>query len=330
MNTDDTHQMLVKFLKKKTKVSFHPVFSLIAGSVTAGLMLSQLWYWSDGRGWHKDGWIWKLSDDWLRETSLTESEVEGAREKLLERGLIKYQRMGMPAKPHYLIQKDAILAAINALSYSFWSILMELDKSETPISSNMTAQKPESCLPEIVKQDCQKEEKLPDNNPDSGLPISGKLLTEITAETTSKITSETTTTTTVEEKCGEGGGSNVDFQKIDWPINFVLEDQQEILRYAQDHNINADTAQNILDEFRAAQANINRKPITNHIQWVESVMQRGVKRTTAGRAYSDNRRNSTVVKRDESKLPKIIKPRNFDTFEREIISQKALCKKGEL
>ncbi|MBA3024330.1 MAG: hypothetical protein KKG03_05535 [Gammaproteobacteria bacterium] len=113
LNSHDVHFALDQLLIRP--VAFFPVFAKLGGSVNAGVMLSQLWYWSDGRTKNEDGWIWKTAPEWFTETALTVSEVEGARKKLVERRLIKYKRAGIPAKPYYRLDKQAILEAIYAL-----------------------------------------------------------------------------------------------------------------------------------------------------------------------------------------------------------------------
>lgn len=113
ISMQDVHFALDQLLIRP--VAFFPVFAKLGGSVNAGVMLSQLWYWSDGRTKNEEGWIWKTAPEWLAETALTASEVEGARKKLIERGLIHYKRAGIPAKPYYRLDKQAILEAIYAL-----------------------------------------------------------------------------------------------------------------------------------------------------------------------------------------------------------------------
>jgi hypothetical protein len=165
MSSDDIHFTLDQLLKRP--VAFFPVFAKIGGSVNAGIMLSQLWYWSDGRAWNKEGWIWKTAPEWAKETALSESEVEGGRKKLVERGLIQYKRAGLPAKPHYLLNKQAILEAVTAL--------------QTHAAS----------LPDSGKQVESDSTTKTDEKHDSGLPNCGEHNTEITPESSSEITTTT-------------------------------------------------------------------------------------------------------------------------------------------
>lgn len=166
MNPDEIHLTLDRLLKRP--VAFFPVFSQIGGSVNAGVMLSQLWYWSDGRGWNEEGWIWKTSKEWEKETTLSESEVEGARKKLVERCLIQYKRAGLPAKPHYQLNKHAILEAV---------ISLQTDTASSPNSG---------------KQGESDSANKTDEKDDSGSPKSEKHNTETSPESSLEITPTTT------------------------------------------------------------------------------------------------------------------------------------------
>ena len=183
MTSEDVQFSLNQLLKRP--VAFFPAFAKISGSVNAGVMLSQLWYWSDGRAWNKEGWIWKTALEWSEEASLTESEVEGARKKLVERGLVQYKRAGLPAKPHYLLNKQAILDAVISLQTCAASSPKN-GKQGDPDSTNKTSETFDSGLPKCAEQN-----------------------TEISPESSSKITS------TPPEPVG-GGGDGVNFRTLIW------------------------------------------------------------------------------------------------------------------
>ena len=59
-------------------VAFHPVLARLAGKATAGLLLSQLFYWSK-HSTHPAGWVYKSARQWEVETTLTGDEQRGAR-----------------------------------------------------------------------------------------------------------------------------------------------------------------------------------------------------------------------------------------------------------
>lgn len=93
-------------------VAYHPAYARIGGSVTAGILLAQLMYWTR---YSRTGWVFRTQAQIENETALTEREQNGARRKLRERGLIIEKRRGVPAQLYYQPQFDAIRAALEAL-----------------------------------------------------------------------------------------------------------------------------------------------------------------------------------------------------------------------
>src|SRR5438045_2263428 len=62
-------------------IAYHAVLGRALGSASAGILLSQLWYWSP-YGADPDGWIWKTREDIYDETALSRYEQESARAAL--------------------------------------------------------------------------------------------------------------------------------------------------------------------------------------------------------------------------------------------------------
>src|SRR5687768_2800457 len=80
-------------------VAYQVALAHAVGSATAGLLLSQLWYWSRHTTERdRDGWFYKTMDEIHAETALTRSEQMTARKKLVERGLLEEKRVGLPAR----------------------------------------------------------------------------------------------------------------------------------------------------------------------------------------------------------------------------------------
>ncbi len=92
-------------------IAFHRAFVTIGGGVSAGLMLSQAWYWSQ-RTNDPAGWFWKTQEDWEKETGLTRREQETARRQLMQRGLMEEELRGVPARLHFRLDIQAISNAI--------------------------------------------------------------------------------------------------------------------------------------------------------------------------------------------------------------------------
>ena len=139
-----------------------------AGSVTAGLLLSQFWYWANSRDvTDRDGWFWKTMPEITDETGLTRTEQENARKKLVHLGILHEQRRGTPAKLWFRLDKDAL--------YDLLACYL----------ADKNGGNPQSSLRETCKQECGKPATKSADNPQS----SGK---EITAETTTQNTAADT------------------------------------------------------------------------------------------------------------------------------------------
>lgn len=106
---DDLRLLLVR------PISFHRVFAEIAGGATAGLFLSQLFYWCD-KGEDPDGWIYKTQAQWTEETCLTRSEQERARQALRDHGLLEEVKRGIPARLFYRLDVEGLARMLNAAS----------------------------------------------------------------------------------------------------------------------------------------------------------------------------------------------------------------------
>lgn len=94
-------------------VAFYASFARISGSITAGLMLSQIFFWANHPTSKKDrGWFFKTADKWKEETQLSRSELETARKRLLSQGLIEERLWGNPARLHYRLNLEALASAL--------------------------------------------------------------------------------------------------------------------------------------------------------------------------------------------------------------------------
>ena len=100
VNTDV--QRAIEHMLHDRPVGYHPVVARAVGSVTAGIFLSQLLYWTP-RTQNGDGWLWKTRDEITAETALTRYEQETARRLLREAGVLEEKRAGVPARIWYRI-----------------------------------------------------------------------------------------------------------------------------------------------------------------------------------------------------------------------------------
>jgi hypothetical protein len=90
-------------------VAFHRVYAQITGSITAGLLLSQLVYWDKTC---KGKEFYKTDDDFCQELGMGLYELRGAKNKVAQ--FVSIKRKGIPAKTYYKVDKMAIINAITS------------------------------------------------------------------------------------------------------------------------------------------------------------------------------------------------------------------------
>lgn len=91
--------------------------SIVLDSVNAGLMMSQLIFWS-GKGGKKDGWIYKTMAEFKQETGLSRTQQETAIRICKEHGFIDYKLAGIPAKRHFKVNLKKIENMLPSLKES--------------------------------------------------------------------------------------------------------------------------------------------------------------------------------------------------------------------
>jgi hypothetical protein len=92
-------------------IAYHRIFTEIAGKTSAGVMLSQAWYWSE-RTEDPEGWFYKTRDDWTEETGMTRTEQETARRRLISAGVLEEELRGMPAKMHFRVNEEKLISLL--------------------------------------------------------------------------------------------------------------------------------------------------------------------------------------------------------------------------
>lgn len=82
----------------------------IAGDTCAGLLLSQLIYWTrrGSQTAEKDGWVSKTAGEWQQETGMSWKVQHRARTVLLERDLIEERRLSMPSRLEFRLKLSAL------------------------------------------------------------------------------------------------------------------------------------------------------------------------------------------------------------------------------
>ena len=88
-------------------IAYHTVLAKALGSASAGILLSQLLYWTP-RSRDEDRWIWKTREEIYDETALTRYEQESARKALRDSGVIKVRLAGMPARKYFKVEMERL------------------------------------------------------------------------------------------------------------------------------------------------------------------------------------------------------------------------------
>lgn len=94
---DETLKALFEAYQERP-IAYMPIYSRITGSVTAGILLSQIVYW-DGKMQHRE--FYKTDRDFCEELSMGASELKYAKKRIQKIGVVKVVRKGIPARTHY-------------------------------------------------------------------------------------------------------------------------------------------------------------------------------------------------------------------------------------
>lgn len=100
----DQIKAILKSLNSRP-VAFFPAYVDLTGSITAGLLLSQLMYWASAMDWEE---FYKTNQEIRKETGLSENELRLA--KKIVASYVKIEKRGVPPKTWYKIELDDILA----------------------------------------------------------------------------------------------------------------------------------------------------------------------------------------------------------------------------
>lgn len=141
-------------------IAYYSAYSRISGSVTSGVLLSQLVYW-----WIvKRNKFYKVDKEICAETGLSVNELRLAKNNLKTLGFISTELKGIPAKTYYIINADIIQDAL----------------VESIQTDKFKGKNPQTSLVETTKLDSL--------NPLNCVSGNHETTTESTAETTSKNT----------------------------------------------------------------------------------------------------------------------------------------------
>ena len=148
-------------------VAFYPIYVAATGSISSGVVLSQLMYWFS-KGKDK---IYKTDRDFESETGHTAKEMQVVRKHLKKLPFLTITREGVPAKTHYEINWDLYQSSMYQ-----WSELGNEEGVITRKSIQESTNGADSSAP-IVQTITESTQRLPENTssvagkPDDDLPI---------------------------------------------------------------------------------------------------------------------------------------------------------------
>ena len=105
----ETKDLLKKMNERP--VAYQPIYAKITGSVTAGILLSQILYWWSAM---EEEEFYKTDESWCKELSFGLKELKGAKEKIKKTGIVEIERKGNPAKTHYLVNEEMLINLITS------------------------------------------------------------------------------------------------------------------------------------------------------------------------------------------------------------------------
>jgi hypothetical protein len=91
-------------------IAYKKVYTTISGSLTAGVLLSQLLYWRNKL--NREFWI--TNEELCEQTGLTIDELKSAKKRLLDKGFITIEHKSLPRKTYYIVNVDEIVLALTS------------------------------------------------------------------------------------------------------------------------------------------------------------------------------------------------------------------------
>jgi hypothetical protein len=107
-----TSENLSKIFPGRT-IALNTAYIDISGSITAGVLLSQMVYWATIKNF---GEFYKTNEEFRAETRLGEYEFRKAKNDLINLGVIKCTRRGIPAVSYYLVDVDRLSELLSGIS----------------------------------------------------------------------------------------------------------------------------------------------------------------------------------------------------------------------
>ena len=91
-------------------IAFHVGYAQITGSITCGLLLSQLIYWAKTKNYEE---FWKTNEQLCEELCMGREELKLAKKRLIKLGFVSAKLKGLPAKTFYEVNRDKIIETLS-------------------------------------------------------------------------------------------------------------------------------------------------------------------------------------------------------------------------
>ena len=97
-------------LIRSRPISVHRNILNMVGSASAGILLSQLIYWTrhGTEVVQRDGWVFKTAEQWHRETGMTWKVQRRARQRLCRLGLVEERRVALPCRLEFRLNLNVL------------------------------------------------------------------------------------------------------------------------------------------------------------------------------------------------------------------------------
>lgn len=104
--------IIMNYLMGQGVVAYQRGLARAVGDHSAGLLLSQFWYWAEHLPQEREGWFFMTQEQIYEETVMTRREQETARRKLRDLGILEEKKRGVPAKLWYRINTQAVVVLL--------------------------------------------------------------------------------------------------------------------------------------------------------------------------------------------------------------------------
>ena len=97
-------------------IAVYSIYVDLTGSLSAGVLLSQITYWAEKMGWEE---FYKSDAELMQETRLTQSEFKTAKKIITQSPFLSIERKGAPFRTYYQVNFEELETVLHQFSSSF-------------------------------------------------------------------------------------------------------------------------------------------------------------------------------------------------------------------